>query len=254
MNLFDVVLYQPLFNILMVFYQYLPGRDFGVAVIALTVLIRILLYPLVAESIRVQKITAKIQPKVKEIQEKYKNDKEKQATLMMELWREHKINPLSSFLFLLIQLPILWALYQVFWNGFKDGALDRLYGFVPNPGTIDPMFFGAVNLSQSYPAFAIVAGILQYIQVKMMMPKIDADKKEKTQTEQFAAMMQTQSLYVFPAITVLIFWGLPSALGLYWIVTSVFSIAQQYFILKDNSSGNGQSVSAVSAAGSPSKL
>lgn len=244
MNLFDIVLYQPLFNILIVFYQYLPGRDFGVAVIALTVLIRFLLYPLVAESIRVQKITAQIQPKVKEIQEKFKNDKEKQAMLMMELWRENKVNPLSSFLFLIIQLPILWALYQVFWNGFKDGALSKLYEFVPNPGTIDPMFFGFANLSQSYPAFAVAAGILQFVQVKMMMPKIIDDKKQKTQTEQFAAMMQTQSLYVFPLITVLIFWGLPSALGLYWIVTSVFSIVQQYFILKKDPVGDGRGASA----------
>ncbi len=232
MNLFDVALYQPLFNILIVLYQYLPGRDFGVAVIALTVLIRLLLYPLVAESIRVQKITTQIQPKVKEIQEKYKNDKEKQALLTMELWKEYKVNPLSSFLFLLIQLPILWALYRVFWNGFKDGALAMLYGFVPSPGIINPMFFGLIDLSRSYPAFAVAAGILQYFQVKMMLPKPVEDKKEKSQTEQFASMMQTQSLYVFPVITVVIFWGLPAALGLYWVVTSIFSIIQQYYILK----------------------
>jgi len=89
-------------------------------------------------------------------------------------------------------------------------------------------------LAAAFPMFAIVAAILQFIQVKMMVPKISpvADKKEKSKSEQFAAMMQTQSLYVFPAITVLIFWNLPAALGLYWIASSVFSIAQQYYILK----------------------
>jgi YidC/Oxa1 family membrane protein insertase len=233
MNIFDILIYQPLFNILIVLYQWLG--DFGFAVIALTLLIRFLLYPLAAESIRVQKITAAIQPRMKEIQEKYKNEKEKQAQLMMELWKENKINPLSSIGLLLVQLPILWGLYRVFWDGFKDGSLSLLYGFVHNPGSVDPLFFGTINLAMAFPAFAVAAGILQFIQVKMMMPPkpaAESVKKEKSQSEQFAAMMQTQSMYVFPAITVLIFWNLPAALGLYWIVTSVFSIAQQYYILK----------------------
>jgi len=232
MNLFNIILYQPFFNVLIVFYQFLG--DFGLAVVALTILIRLLLYPMAAQAIRVQKITAQIQPKMKEIQEKYKNDKEKQALLMMELWRENKINPLSSFMFLIVQIPILWALYWVFWNGFKDGSLSLLYGFIPSPGAVNPLFLGWVNLALPFPAFAIVAGVLQFIQTKMIMPKNAgaSDKKEHTQSENFAAMMQTQSLYVFPIITVLIFWGLPSALGLYWIVTSLFSIAQQQVILK----------------------
>jgi len=243
MNFFDTLLYQPLFNILIVLYQYL--HDFGFAVIALTVIIRFLLYPLAAESIRVQKVTALIQPKMKEIQEKYKNEKEKQAMLMMQLWQENKINPLSSILFLLIQIPILWTLYRVFWDGFKDGSLAMLYGYVSNPGTIDPLFLGSVNLAASFPAFAVTAGILQFVQVKMMMPKVQTEKKNKSQSEQFAAMMQTQSLYVFPIFTVMIFWGLPSALGVYWITTSVFSIAQQYFILKNDPAKDGHGASML---------
>ncbi|MFA6376554.1 MAG: YidC/Oxa1 family membrane protein insertase [Candidatus Paceibacterota bacterium] len=243
MNIFDAIIYQPLFNALVVLYQWLG--DFGLAVVALTVLIRLILYPLAAESIRVQKVTALIQPKMKEIQEKYKNEKEKQAMLMMQLWKENKINPLSSFLFLLLQLPILWGLYYVFFNGFKDGSLAMLYGFVANPGTINPLFFGAINLAASFPAFAVAAGILQFAQVKMMMPKAQAEKKDKSQSEQFAAMMQTQALYIFPIFTVVIFWGLPSALGLYWITTSVFSIVQQYFILKNGLSKDGYGASIL---------
>ncbi len=234
MNIFDALIYQPLFNALIILYQWLG--DFGFAVIVLTVLIRLLLYPLAAKAIRVQKITARLQPKMKEIQEKYKTDKEKQALMMMQLWKENKINPMSSFLFLLIQLPILWGLYRVFWDGFKDGSLSMLYGFVPNPGFIDPLFFGKIPLSDAFPVFAVAAGILQFAQTKMMVPAILPDKsgKEKSQSERFAAMMQTQSLYVFPVVTVLIFWGLPSALGLYWIVSGIFSVAQQYYILKKN--------------------
>ncbi|MCU0653272.1 MAG: YidC/Oxa1 family membrane protein insertase [Candidatus Pacebacteria bacterium] len=251
MNIFDALLYQPFFNILILFYEYLPGRDFGVAIIALTVLIRFLLYPLVAESIRVQKVNAVIQPKIKEIQEKYKDNKEKQAMLMMELWKEHKINPLSTLLFLLIQIPILWTLYRVFWDGFKNESLANLYPFVPNPGTVNPVFLGVINLSEARPELAVAAGILQFIQVKMMIPKTAPATGPKSQSEQFAAMMQTQSLYVFPLITILIFWGLPSALGLYWVATSVFSIVQQYLILKKDPAdgGKGKSLSAPAASG-----
>jgi YidC/Oxa1 family membrane protein insertase len=231
MNFFDTILYQPLFNSLILLYQCL--HDFGFAVIALTILIRFLLYPLAAESIRVQKITAQIQPEMKRIQEEYKNDKEKQAALMMQLWRENKINPFASILFLFIQLPILWALYQVFLNWFKDGKFAMLYFFVPHPGAVNPLFLGWVNLSAAYPAFAIAAGVLQFVQVKMITPKTTPSRnKEKNQSERFASMMQTQSLYVFPAMMVAIFWGLPSALGLYLITTNVFSIAQQLYIIK----------------------
>jgi len=233
MNFFDAILYQPLLNVLVVLYQFLG--DFGFAVIALTVIIRVLLYPLAAEAIRTQKITAAIQPKMKEIQEKYKNDKEKQALMMMELWREHKFNPLSGLFFLLIQFPVLLTLYFLFQNGFKDGALDMLYGFVPNPGKINPSFLGVVDLSQSVPVFAILAGGLQFVQTKMMTPKIPpSNNKEKSQSERFNEILQKEMLYIFPLFTVWIFWFMPSALGLYWVVTSIFSIIQQHFILKAN--------------------
>jgi len=235
MNIFDILLYQPLFNLLILFYEYFPGHDFGVAVILLTVFIRFLLYPLMAESLRVQKVTMMIQPKMKEIQDKYKDDKEKQAMFIMQLWQEHKINPFASFLFLLLQIPILWTLYRVFLDGFKDGSLSMVYGFLPNPGTINATFLGIADLSGPYPAFAVIAAVLQYIQVKMMTPPKPVDTgKEKTQSEQFAEMMRWQSIYVFPALTALIFWGLPSALGLYWVVSSLFTIGQQYVILKSN--------------------
>jgi len=208
MNIFTVLLYQPLFNLLILLYEYVPGHDFGVAVILLTVLIRLLLYPLMAESLRVQKVTAKIQPQMKEIQEKYKDNKEKQATLIMQLWQENKINPFASFLFLLIQIPILWGLYWVFLNGFKDGTLSMIYGFLPHPGSINPMFLGMINLSAAYPLLAIIAAVLQYLQVKMMMPPKPANTgKERNQSEQFAEIMRLQSVYVMPVFTVLIFGG-----------------------------------------------
>ncbi|MCJ7829521.1 YidC/Oxa1 family membrane protein insertase, partial [Patescibacteria group bacterium] len=131
-NAFNIILYKPLFNALVLLYQYLPGHDFGIAVIILTIIIRLILYPLMVQSIRSQKVVSELQPKIQEIQLKYKNDKEKLAKATMELYQKEKINPFGGCLPLLIQLPILIALYQVFWKGLQPGAMVNLYNFVPS--------------------------------------------------------------------------------------------------------------------------
>ena len=118
-GIYNAILYKPLFNILVAFYEYLPGQDFGVAVIALTVFIKVVLYPLGTMSIRSQKNLSQLQPKIKEIQEKYKDDKEKQMKETMQLYKKEKVNPFSGCLPIIIQLPILIALYQVFWLGLQ---------------------------------------------------------------------------------------------------------------------------------------
>jgi len=230
-NAFNIILYQPLFNVLVLLYEYLPGHDFGVAVIVLTILIKLLFYPLGVQAIRSQRALSELQPKIKEIQEKYKTDREKQGKAMMELYQKEKINPFSGCLPLLIQLPILIALYQVFWRGFQPEQMTYLYSFVPQPGLINPTFFGIVNLAQPSLFLAIFAGITQFIQTKMLTPKTPKSKS-KDKTSQFSNMMQKQMLYFFPIFTVFILLKMPSAIGLYWIVTTIFSIIQQYFIIK----------------------
>jgi YidC/Oxa1 family membrane protein insertase len=232
MNIFEILLYQPLLNILILIYSYFPGHNFGVSIVVLTVLIRLLLYPLVSESIRVQKVTADLQPKMKEIQEKHKNDKEKQTLLTMQLFKEHKINPFGGILLLVIQLPILIALYQVFYKGITSDVLKLLYGFVPNPGTIDQTFLGLVNLANGSLAMAVAAGILQYFQTKMITPPPAVKSRGgEDQMADFSNQMQKYMLYFFPVLTVYIFYKLPAALSLYWIASSLFSIAQQYLVI-----------------------
>jgi YidC/Oxa1 family membrane protein insertase len=234
---FNTVLYQPLFNALVFLYQFLPGRDFGIAVIALTVIIRVVLYPLMLKSIRSQKMLSELQPKIQEIQQRTKNDKEKQAREMMQLYQKEKINPLGGCLPLLLQLPILIALYRVFWHGMEPEALNLLYSFVPNPGEINPVFLGLVNLAEASLPLAFLAGIAQFFQTKMLMPKQKPAPKGD-QMAQFSGMMQKQMLYFFPVFTVLILWKLPAAIGIYWIVTALFSIGQQYLILKPREQKN----------------
>ncbi len=229
---FNTILYQPLFNVLVLIYQYLPGHDFGVAVIVLTIIIRIIFSPLMIKSIKSQKVLSELQPKIQEIQQKYKDDKEKQAKEMMALYQKEKFNPFGGCLPLLVQLPILIALYRVFWKGLQPGAMSLLYSFVPNPGAINPTFLGFLNLGEANIFLAIIAGITQFFQTKMLSPKKPKIGQKKDQMGQFSNLMQKQMLYFFPIFTVVILSRLPSAIGLYWIVTALFSILQQYLIFK----------------------
>ena len=229
---FHTILYQPLFNALVVIYQYLPGRDFGIAVIVLTVLIRVALYPLMIKSLKSQKALSELQPKIQEIQQKYKDNKEQQSKEMMVLYKKEKINPFGGCLPFLLQLPILIALYRVFWKGLSPESMGFLYSFVPNPGAINPSFLGLINMAEPNLILAFVAGITQFFQTKMLLPQQKIAKEKTDQMGQFSNMMQKQMLYFFPILTVLILWRLPSAIGVYWIVTAVFSIGQQYLIFK----------------------
>ncbi len=221
-------MYHPLLNVLFLFYHYLPGQDLGIAVILLTVLIKFIFYPLGTQTFKSQKAMSEIQPRIKEIQEKYKGDREKQSRAMMELYKEKKINPLSGCLPLLLQLPILLALYRVFLKGFYPEALANLYSFVPHPGLIDPTFLGLVNLSQPNFILAILAGVSQYFQLRMT----PQSKKTKEGAPGLSRMMTGQMNYLLPAFAIFICLKLPSAVALYWIVMTIFTIVQQYFILK----------------------
>ena len=229
---FNTILYQPLFNVLIFLYQYLPGRDFGIAVIVLTILIRIALYPLMTQSIKSQKVLSELQPKIQEIQQKLKNDKEKQAREIMALYQREKINPFSGCLPLLLQLPILLALFQVFIQGFGPEQMDFLYSFIPHPGVINFVSFGIINLGAPSIVMAVLAGIAQFFQSRELIPKTKQIKQTNDQMAQFSTMMQKQMLYLFPIFTVFILWRMPSALGLYWLINSLFSIGQQHFTLK----------------------
>jgi len=229
---FNTILYQPLFNALILIYLYLPGHDFGVAVIVLTILIKLVLYPLGIQAIRSQKSLAQLQPKMKEIQEKFKNNKEQQSRAMLDLYRKEKINPFSGFLPLIIQLPILIGLYRVFWRGFGEFQLSSLYSFVPNPGQIDTTFLGMMDLAHASVVLAILTGIAQFFQSKMMAQK----QNKSAGSSDMSQMMQKQMLYFFPIFTVFILWRLPAAVALYWLTTTLFTIIQQYIILKKHDS------------------
>lgn len=225
--IFNGLLYRPLFNGLIFLYNTLPGHDFGIAIIALTIIIRLLFYPLFQKQMKAQKEMALIQPKIKEVQKKYKNEKEKQAQAIMDLYKEHKVNPFSGCLPMLIQLPILIAFFQVLRTDMDPSRLNGLYWFIKNPEVINPMFIGLVDLAKSNYVLAVLAGAAQFIQSKMTLP---AGGLQKGQGTDFASLMSTQMIYFMPVLTVMIAWQLPAGLPLYWLVLTIVGIIQQYLM------------------------
>jgi YidC/Oxa1 family membrane protein insertase len=231
-NFFYIILYRPLFNFLIILYNYTPGHDFGVAIIFLTLIIRIILFPTSVKAVKSQKGLQIIQPQIQELQKKYKDNKEKQAKEILELYRKEKINPFSGLLLALIQIPILIALYRVFWEGLNPKELTSLYSFVSNPNHINPLFLHIIDLSKPNIIFAILAGLAQYFQTKMLLPQNNVKNGPQNKEADFSQIMQKQMLYFLPIFTVIILIRLPSALGLYWTTSGLFSIIQQYLIFR----------------------
>ena len=228
--IFNEALYRPLFNGLIFLYNIIPLHDFGVAIILLTIIIRLVLYPLNQKAITSQKALGELQPQIKEVQAKYPTDKVKQSQALMELYKKNKINPASGCLPILIQLPILIALYQVFWNGLKPESLTALYSFIAHPAQVNPLFLGFMNLANSNYVLAILAGIFTFWQSKMMV----SFQPNAGKGSDFSAAMNKQMAYFMPLFTVFIAWNLPAGLSLYWVVTTLAGILQQYLVIKNN--------------------
>ena len=226
-TLFRLILWQPLFNLLMVFYLYL-GHDFGVAIICLTALISLCLFPVQKKAFKSQIALQQIQPKLKEIQIKHKNNREKQAQAFLELYKSQKVNPFSGIFLLFLQLPILFALYRVFMKGLHQADLSNLYSFIPHPAVINPTFFGLLNLNHPSLILAIFVGLVSALQFK-----ISSNLSLKKEKETRSKSIQGQMSYIFAAFLVFLFARFPSALSLYLVVSGIFTIIQQYFVRKE---------------------
>jgi YidC/Oxa1 family membrane protein insertase len=222
-SLFNEILFRPLFNLAIVFYNLIPGQDFGLAIIAVTASIRLVFLPLTIQSIRAQKALQSLNPKINEIKEKYKDDKQAQSAAIMRLYQENKINPLSGCLPLLIQIPVLIALYRVFLSVSQSNDLTLIYSFVENPGMISKSFLGLIDITRNSGYFAILAGVFQFIQAKISTPPSASGNNEM-------AALNTQMIYIFPLMIIFISWKLPIGLTIYWVSTTIFSIMEQMYV------------------------
>ncbi|HOS88168.1 MAG TPA: YidC/Oxa1 family membrane protein insertase [Candidatus Pacearchaeota archaeon] len=235
--LFNTFLYRPMLNILIWLYGLIG--NFGVAIIILTLVLKAILHPINRKSIESQKVMAEIQPKMKAIQKKYKNNQQKQAEELVKLYQQEKFNPFFSTILLFIQIPILFALFYVVRNGMDINQLSaELYSFVKLPSAIYPYLFNfnglKLDLSQPNIPLAALTALAQFWQVKTATPppppSDNSDGKENTMAE-VSVMMQKQMIFFMPILTFIILFRAPSALGLYWILTTLISVFEQKVLL-----------------------
>jgi len=231
-NFFETIFYQPILNLLVLIYNIVPGHDIGIAIIVLTLVVKLVLYPLSKKALEGQKALQNLQPKLDEIKKKYVDDKEGMSRAMMELYKQEKVNPLSSCLPLLIQLPFFWAIFKVFRDELSGKAITLLYSFIANPGILNTMAFGLIDFSKPNIVLAILAGASQFVQAKMMPMKTPAVTTPGAKDENIMAAMNKQMLYFMPVFTVFICWTLPSGLAFYWFISTVLTIAQQKYVFR----------------------
>lgn len=243
---FKSMFVQPVLNLLMGLAFLIPGHDFGLAIIALTILVKLALYPLTQQQIKQQRAMQAIQPHIEEIRARLKDNKEAQAKELMELYAREKVNPAASCLPLLIQLPVFIGLYKALSLGLHDGAKDLLYGFVPAV-TVSTQFLGMIDLMKPSYVLAGLSAIVQFVQTKQIIkppagtitsPPAEVKDAKGAQDESMASMMNKQMMYMMPIMTVVIGVTLPAGLTLYWFVMSLLTIIQQYYTLKMRSSEN----------------
>ena len=229
--LYHAVIYKPLLNFLFFLYQTIAFEDLGVAIIFFTLFIRLVLWPIFAKSTRHNLLMQRLQPEVKKIQVSLKNDRAKQGEAMMALYKKHRVNPFSGFFLLLIQLPILIALFQISLRIVRPEPLsDELYaptGF-DQTSRIHTSLFGLIDLTNPSILLVALAALAQYFQAKLSLPKTVAGRESSP-----AERVGRQMVYLAPLLTLIFLFRLPAALGLYWLTTSLVSIVQQLYVARE---------------------
>lgn len=227
MSIFSTLFYIPVYNLLIVLINTIPGHSAGVAVIAITILIRLILFPLSRIAIKTQLLMRQIEPELAKIRTTIK-DRQEQAQATMKLYKDKGINPFASFFLLLIQLPILLGLYRVFRSNLPKVDTTILYKFVHVPTIVVMSLVG--NTLTERIIFALLAVITQFIQINLSLPKTKKqEEKERTFQSDLAYSMNVQMRFILPLIMFPIAY-VSSVIGLYLITTNTFTILQEIFV------------------------
>lgn len=232
---YNTILFRPLFNLLVGITNILPGHSVGLSIIAVTILVRLVLLPPALHQARQmqtnQSKMGELKKELAKINEQHKDDKSKKAEATMKLYKEAGINPAGGCLPLIIQLPILLALYRVFLIGMGEDTWQHLYSFVSRP-EVQQMTFVGIDLTQTSLLLAVIAGAGQFVLMKMSNLGAAPGPGANDDTAQMMSSMQKNMAYIFPAMTVFISLQLPAALALYWVASTFFGILQQYLFKK----------------------
>ncbi len=239
--MFHTLFYKPMYNALIFILDLLPNHDIALAVIILTILIKLILLPLSYKMFRTQILQRKIQPIIAKVQEEYKDNKQMLGLKMMEVYKEHKLNPFSSILLMIIQIPIVFALYFVFARGgLPEINMNDLYSFVSHVNNINHILFG-IDFTKANVVVGLVAATSQYIQIRLslqnMKPATEKPISEMKPEEMMQKQMSFMMKYFIPILIFIASLKVSAAVALYWIVSSLFMIAQElYFRTKHKES------------------
>lgn len=230
--LYNEIFYKPLLNGLVFFTSVIPFHDVGFAIIILTVLVKIILFPLTHRSIKTQIKMKRIEPELKKIKQDIQN-RQKQAEEILKVYRAHGISPYSGFLMLLIQLPILIALYSVFWKGISFD--HNVYSFLNLPEKINLKFLGIFDVTKRSIFLTVLSSVSQFFQIQLSIPSLK--KGDGGKKNDFNAAFASQMKYFMPVFIFIIAFKLPSAVSIYWTTMNIFAIVHEGFVrrkLSDN--------------------
>lgn len=229
-SFYHAVFFDPLYNGLVVLFKVLPWADAGIVVILLTVLVRIVIFPLSKKAILTQVKMAEISPELAKIKEKYKDKTEEQARQTLALYKEKGVNPFSGIFVIIIQIPIIFALYQIFLH-LPEVNPAFLYSFVTAPDYINTTFLGILDITAKSFAIAALAAVSTFFQFKISM-KGQTPPTGNSFGNNLARSMQTQMKYFFPIIVFFVSYNISGVIALYWLTTNLFSIGQELFVRK----------------------
>lgn len=227
--------FDPIYNGLVFFIDVIPGGDVGLSIIAITILVKFLLLPLSIKAAKMQKVVRELEPKMAEIKEKYKNNREDLARATMAAYKDAGINPFSGIFLMLLQIPIVIALYFSVYSGggvaLPGINTELLYSFIPSPQTVDMIFLGFVDIAQKSLPLALLAGITQFIHAHLSIPKSEPRKEGVTDMKaDFARSMNMNMRYVLPVIIGVVAYTLSASIALYFTVSNLFAIGQEFLL------------------------
>ncbi|MFA5942329.1 MAG: YidC/Oxa1 family membrane protein insertase [Candidatus Paceibacterota bacterium] len=227
---FHTVFYNPIYNALVALVALVPGSDVGIAVVLLTIGIRLILLPFSLSAARTQRAMKALEPKIKELKDKHKGDKEKEALETLALYRESRVNPFASILTVFIQIPVLLALYWVFYyEPFSTINTALLYPFTPTPGTASLEFLGLISVAGKSITLAVLAGLTQFLQAHMALRGTMSPAHSSAQGD-FQKIMGMQLKYVFPFLIGIISYTTSGAVALYFITTNLAGSLQEWHV------------------------
>lgn len=224
-NLFHTVVYVPIYNLLIFLVDVVPGGDVGLAVVLVTVIVKLVLMPLSLSAAHTQRRMKLIEPKIKELREKYKDDKQQQALQTMALYREHNLRPFASILGALIQLPIIFALYFVSRKALLAADPALLYSFVHVPATLSPQFLGIFELTGHNIFLAVIAALAQFALAYFSIP-VPPPSKGGGAAEDFGRVLSLQARFVLPLVIGAVSFT-SGAVALYFITSSLVGLVQE---------------------------